>query len=96
MVHGCLEGGRCIRETEWHNEEFVVAIIGAEGGSLDSLFGKVNLIKAGSEINFGVEIETAKLIEEFINSGYGKTILNCDIVEGAVVYTKPPRVFFFS
>lgn len=35
MVHRCLEGGRCIRKTEWHNEKFVVAIIGAEGGSFN-------------------------------------------------------------
>ena len=35
VVHSSLKSQRCICETEWHDEKFVVAIMGPESGFVD-------------------------------------------------------------
>jgi len=46
VVHGGLEGGRCIVEAKRHNLKFVMSVVGAEGCFVNIIFGHSNLVKA--------------------------------------------------
>lgn len=96
MIHKGLECRGCIGEAKRHDNELVVAIMGAECGFWNILFIHTNLMITGAEIQLGEESGSMKLVKELINNRDGETVLNSGSVELAVVHTKAPRALFLA
>jgi len=52
MVHHILEGGRCIRQSEWYDLEFEEAIVGSERCFPFVAFSNSDEVKPVFEVHF--------------------------------------------
>lgn len=94
LIHNQLECGRSICEPEGHDKKLVVAFVGLKGCFRDVFFLHSNMIVSGFNIQFGENLRSVQLVQQFINHQYRKLILYCDPVQTSVIHAKPPRSIF--
>ncbi|GBG62895.1 hypothetical protein CBR_g34267 [Chara braunii] len=85
VVHGGLECGRGVSETERHYEKLVVPEAGAEGGFVGVLLTDADLVEATVEVDLGEVFGSTKAIKKFGYPGKRILVLDRDPVQGAVV-----------
>ncbi|GBG77247.1 hypothetical protein CBR_g23575 [Chara braunii] len=85
VVHGGLECGGGVGETERHSEKLVVPEAGAEGGLMGVLLADADLVEATAEINLGEVFGSTEAIKKFRYPGKRILVLDRDPVQGAVV-----------
>ena len=95
MIHQSHEGARCIGQTKWHYQPFIQPKLGFEGCFPFISFSHSDLVVATSQINFGENDSTAKLIKNIIKSRYGMSIPYGDVINGSAINTYFPRAIFF-
>ena len=87
VVHQPLERRRCAAQSERHDEELVEAVVGAERGLVDVLRPHPNLMVPRQ---LGEVAGAMELVEQLIDDGYRKSVLDGECVEGAVIDTETP------
>ena len=88
VVHEGLEHSRCISEPHQHDQELKGAIACSEGCLPLITCCDMNIIVARMEVNLGVDLRTAQLVEEIGNEWDRIPILPCDLVEVSEVDTE--------
>ena len=64
--------------------------MGAERGLVDVLRPHPNLMVPRPEVELGEEAGAMELVEQLIDDGYQKSVLDGECVEGAVIDTEAP------
>ncbi|GBG83683.1 hypothetical protein CBR_g37484 [Chara braunii] len=85
VIHGGLECGGGIGESEEHHEEFVVPEARAKGGLVGVLLADVDLVEATAEINLGEILGSTEAIKKL---GYAREwvlVLDRDPIQGTIV-----------
>ncbi|GBG86112.1 hypothetical protein CBR_g41015 [Chara braunii] len=85
VVHGGLECGGGVGETERHYEKLVVPEAGAEGGFVGVLLADADLVEAAAKIDLGEVFGSTEAIKKFGYPGKRIFVLDRDQVQGAVV-----------
>ncbi|GBG85808.1 hypothetical protein CBR_g40618 [Chara braunii] len=85
VVHGGLECGRGVGETERHYEKLVVPEAGVEGGLVGVLLADADLVEATAEVDLGEVFGSTEAIKKFGYPGKQILVLDRDPVQGAVV-----------
>ncbi|GBG67438.1 hypothetical protein CBR_g573 [Chara braunii] len=85
VVHGGLECGGGVSETERHYEKLVVPEAGAEGGLVGVLLADADLVEATAEVDLGEVFGSTEAIKKFGYPGKQILVLDRDPVQGAVV-----------
>ncbi|GBG74392.1 hypothetical protein CBR_g18803 [Chara braunii] len=86
VVHGGLECGGGVGETERHYEKLVVPEVGAEGGLVGVLLADADLVEAIAEVDLGEVFGSTEVIKKFGYPGKRILVLDRDQIQGAVVY----------
>jgi hypothetical protein len=82
-----LERGWSIAETEGHDEELVVAISCPKRRFWDVFVLDANLPVAGTQVEFGEVFAPSKSVKEVFDAWERIFVLDCDVVECAIVNT---------
>ena len=82
FIHQCLEHGRGICESKWHDQKFIMAIVFVEICSMDIICMDPNLVIP--------KMSTMELIQNLINNGNCKLILDCDMIKCSKIDGKVP------
>ncbi|GBG62292.1 hypothetical protein CBR_g29900 [Chara braunii] len=85
VVHGGLEYGGGVSETEKHYEKLVVPEAGAEGGLVGVLLADVDLVEAAAEVDLGEVFGSTQAMKKFGYPGKRILVLDRDPVQSAVV-----------
>ncbi|GBG86128.1 hypothetical protein CBR_g41031 [Chara braunii] len=85
VVHGGLECGGGVGETERHYEKLVVPEAGAKGGLVGVLLADADLVEATAEVDLGEVFGSTEAIKKFGYPGKRILVLDRDPVQGAVV-----------
>ncbi|GBG84499.1 hypothetical protein CBR_g38781 [Chara braunii] len=85
VVHGGLECGGGVGETERHYEKLVVPKVGAEGGFVVILLADADLVEATAEVDLGEVFGSIEAIKKFGYPGKRILVLDRDPVQGVVV-----------
>jgi hypothetical protein len=83
-----LEGHRSIGQAYWHNQEFIMPIVGLKGSLPFISFLDLDLIVSIKKVNFTEDLGTIKLIEKFTNQWNRVAILYCDGIETSIINTE--------
>lgn len=75
-VHCCLKRGRRVTQAERHNFELKVPMVGSKSCLGNVLRLHAYLVIPLQQVQFGETTRTSELVQELINSGNGKTILD--------------------
>jgi hypothetical protein len=94
IIHHGLKRGRCVRQSEWHDHELEVAVVGAERRLFNVVVVHPYLMVVASEVQLG-EVCAAKFIEELVHDGNRELVAHCFGVQRAVVHAKAPRAVVF-
>src|ERR1700716_647741 len=95
-VHEVLERGWSVAETEGHDKELVVAISRPERCFRDILALDANLPVARTQIEFGEVLASCKPVEEVVDAGERILVLDCDVVECAIINTHTEATILLS
>ena len=88
MIHEGLKCSRCIGETHGHNQELERAISGAKG-CLPLVAGRdTDIVVASAQVELGVDLGTAELVEQVCDEWDRVPILPGDLVEVPKVDTE--------
>ncbi|GBG89033.1 hypothetical protein CBR_g48641 [Chara braunii] len=85
VVHGGLECGGGVGETERHYEKLVVPEARAEGGFVGVLLADADLVEATAEVDLGEVFGSTEAVKKFGYPGKRILVLDRDPVQGAVV-----------
>ncbi|GBG92681.1 hypothetical protein CBR_g56711 [Chara braunii] len=85
VVHGGLECGEGIGETERHYEKLVVPEAGADGGFVGVLLADTNLVESTTKVDLGEVFGSTEAIKKFGYPGNRILVLDRDPIQGAVV-----------
>ncbi|GBG64073.1 hypothetical protein CBR_g40520 [Chara braunii] len=85
VIHGGLECGGGIGESERHYEELIVPEPRAECGFMGVLLADTDLVEATAKVNLSEIFGSTKSIKELGDPRQGVLVLNRDPVQGAVV-----------
>jgi len=88
VVHEGLERSGCIGEPHQHDQELKGAIACSEGCLPLVAHCDVNIVVASTEVELGVDLCAAQLVEEVGNKWNWVSILPSDLVEVSEVYTE--------
>src|SRR4051812_27655427 len=80
-----LEGGWGIGESKGHDLVLIMTVPGAKSHFGDIILVDLDLVIARAEVNLGKYLGFIETINQIINQGNGKTILDSDLVQGSVV-----------
>ena len=86
-VHSSLESGRGISESKWHDNEFVCAITGSEGGFVFVADFDGNLVITSEEIEFCEEFGVCEAVMKVVDSWKREVVFLRDFVQTAIVNT---------
>ena len=90
FIHQCLERGRSICESKWHDQKFIMAIMCAKNCFRDIIRMDPNLVIPRTKIQLGEKMSTMELIHKLINNRDWKLILDCDVIKCSKVDAKAP------
>ena len=96
VVHETLEIGRCIAKAKGHHQEIVVVFMSEKRNFGNVCCLHANLVVVRMDIKFGEELRTFELIQEVINDGKEKIIIDCDFFESSKVRTHVPSALFLE
>ncbi|GBG59693.1 hypothetical protein CBR_g54798 [Chara braunii] len=85
VIHGGLECGGGVGETERHYEKLVVPEAGAEGGFVGVLLADADLVEATAEVDIGEVFGSTEGIKKFGYPGKRILVLDRDPVQGVLV-----------
>ncbi|GBG88785.1 hypothetical protein CBR_g48402 [Chara braunii] len=95
VVHGGLECGGGIGESETHYEELIVPELRAECGLVGVLLTDTDLVEAIAEVDLGEIFGSTEAIKKFKYPGEWVLVLDRDPVQGTVVCAHRDPVSFF-
>ena len=90
IIHKGLEGGRCVGETEGHDEELEMTAMRPERGLGNVVRVHAHLVIPATKIDLGEETSTLQLVKEFINHRNRKLVLDGAVVKSAKVDAEVP------
>jgi len=90
VVHECLEGCRGIAQAERHHQELVEAVVSAECRLVDVGGPHANLVVPRPQVELGEEAGAVELVEQLVDDGDRKRILDGERVQRTVVDAKAP------
>jgi len=90
VVHERLESGRGVAQPEWHHQELVQAVMGAERHFVDVLRLHSHLIVPRPQVELREEARPVKPIQELVDDGDGEQIFDGEGVQSAVVDAEAP------
>lgn len=73
---------------KWHNLEFIVAMVGAEGCFWNVRRVYPDLVVTSTKVQLGENGSVIQLAEELVDHGDRKAIFDCDRVHCPVVYVE--------
>ena len=88
MVHKGLKRSGSIGESQWHDQELEGAIVRPEGCFPLMAHCNTNIVVASTEVELGVDLCAAQLVEEVGNEWNRVSILSSDLVEVSEVDTE--------
>src|SRR5882724_9562179 len=88
MVHEGLEHSGSIGKSHWHDQELERAIVHSESGLPLVARCDANIVVASAEVEFGVDLHTAQLVEEVGDEWNRVLILSSNLVEVPEVHTE--------
>jgi hypothetical protein len=95
VVHHGLKRGRCVHQSELHDHELEVAVVGVERRLFIVVGVHPYLMVASSEVQLGAKVCAAKFVEELIHDGNRELVTHSLGVQCAVDHAKAPQVVVF-
>ena len=95
IIHQGLECRRSIGESKWHDQKFIVFIMGAKGGLMDVVGLHSDLIISVLQIQLSEECRTMEFVKQLIDGWDWVSVLDSDGIERLIVHTKVPRTILF-
>jgi hypothetical protein len=94
-VHEVHEVGRCVSESEGHDQELVKTITSGKSGLRNIAWSNLNLVVARTKVNFREDFGTSQLIKQYINSRKWVFVFDGDCIEWTVIYAHLKLPSFF-
>ena len=95
IVHGLLEGGRCVTQSKGHENELIVTIPCSESGLVRIVGMYTNLVIARSKVNLGEESRSSDFVQHLVNAWQWITIIDSQLIQGSLVHAHTHRPFLF-
>lgn len=95
FIHGSLKSRRRVAEPKGHNAILVVSSVGTEGGLGNVLCGHANLVEPLAQVKFREVEGGTELVEEFINGGHRKSVLDGNSIEIPIINATTPATVLF-
>lgn len=89
-LHEGLKRRRTVREAKRHDKKFGMPFVRPKPALLNVWGMSSYLMITQSEVELGEDLSVAEFIKEFFDSHNGETVIHCNRVQGAVIYTKSP------
>jgi hypothetical protein len=93
-VHEVHEVGRCVSESEGHDQEFVKTITSGKSGFWNIAWSNLDLVVARTKVNFREDFGTSQLIKQNINSRKWVFVFDSDCIERSIIYAHPQATIF--